>query len=84
VYLLGGITFFSEIVLPELPLMQHQGITPHPVRIRLGEAVDAQKVLGCRREAVGIELDGAWQMIHDLAQSNPDRMRSDPLVLHEG
>jgi hypothetical protein len=37
VYLLGGITFFSEIVLPELPLMQHQGATPHPVTIRLGE-----------------------------------------------
>ena len=37
VYLLGGITFFSEIVLPELPLIQHQGATPHPVRIRLGE-----------------------------------------------
>jgi hypothetical protein len=37
VYLLGGITFFSEIVLPELPLIQHQEATPHPVTIRLGD-----------------------------------------------
>jgi hypothetical protein len=37
VYLLGGITFSSEIVLPELPLIQHQGATPHPVTIRLGD-----------------------------------------------
>jgi hypothetical protein len=36
VYLLGGITFFSEIVLPELPLIQHQDATPGPVTIRLG------------------------------------------------
>jgi hypothetical protein len=40
VYLLGGITFFSEIVLPELPLIQQQGATPHPVTIRLGEVSD--------------------------------------------
>jgi hypothetical protein len=37
VYLLGGITLFSEIVLPELPLIQHEGATPHPVKIRLGD-----------------------------------------------
>jgi hypothetical protein len=37
VYLLGGVTLFSEIVLPELPLIQHQDATPHPVTIRLGE-----------------------------------------------
>jgi hypothetical protein len=37
VYVLGGITFFSEIVLPELPLIQHQHASPHPVFIRLGE-----------------------------------------------
>jgi hypothetical protein len=36
VYLLGGITFISEIALPELPLIQHQGDTLHPVNIRLG------------------------------------------------
>jgi hypothetical protein len=37
VYLLGGVTLFSEIVLPELPLIQHQDATPHPVTIRLGD-----------------------------------------------
>ncbi len=37
VYLLGGITLVSEIPLPELPLIQHQRATPHPVSIRLGE-----------------------------------------------
>ena len=36
VYLLGEITLFSEIVLPELPLIQHDRATPHPVTIRLG------------------------------------------------
>ncbi len=36
-YLLGGITFVSEIALPELPLIQQQSATPHPVSIRLGE-----------------------------------------------
>ncbi len=36
-YLLGGVTLFSEIVLPELPLIQHQDATPHPVTIRLGD-----------------------------------------------
>jgi len=40
VYLLGGITFFSEIVLPELPLIQRQEATPHPVTIRLGDVSD--------------------------------------------
>jgi hypothetical protein len=36
VYLIGGITLFSEIPLPELPLIQRQSATPHPVLIRLG------------------------------------------------
>jgi hypothetical protein len=36
VYLIGGITLFSEIPLPELPLIQQQSATPHPVFIRLG------------------------------------------------
>src|SRR5271156_3743456 len=37
VYLLGEITLFSEIVLPELPLIQRERATPHPVTIRLGD-----------------------------------------------
>ena len=37
VYLLGEITLLSEIVLPELPLIQHERATPHPVTIRLGD-----------------------------------------------
>jgi hypothetical protein len=37
VYLLGGITLASEIALPELPLIQHDGATAHPVNIRLGD-----------------------------------------------
>jgi hypothetical protein len=37
VYLLGGITLASEIALPELPLIQHDGATAHPVTIRLGD-----------------------------------------------
>ena len=36
VYLIGGITLISEIPLPELPLIQHQSATPHPVHVRLG------------------------------------------------
>jgi hypothetical protein len=40
VYLLGEITLFSEIVLPELPLIQHERATPHPVTIRLGDVPD--------------------------------------------
>jgi hypothetical protein len=36
-YQLGGITFVSEIALPELPLIQQQSAAPHPVSIRLGE-----------------------------------------------
>jgi hypothetical protein len=36
VYLIGGITLFSEIALPELPLIQQQSATPHPVQVRLG------------------------------------------------
>jgi hypothetical protein len=41
VYLLGEITLFSEIVLPELPLIQHESATPHPVTIRLGDVPDS-------------------------------------------
>ncbi|MGA3226019.1 MAG: hypothetical protein ABSC65_19785 [Acidobacteriaceae bacterium] len=37
IYLVGGITLVSEIALPELPLIQQQDATPHPVTIRLGE-----------------------------------------------
>jgi hypothetical protein len=36
-YLVGGITLVSEIALPELPLVQQQGATPHPVTIRFGQ-----------------------------------------------
>src|ERR1700749_228340 len=36
VYLIGGVTLISEIALPELPLIQQQSSTPHPVRVRLG------------------------------------------------
>jgi hypothetical protein len=36
VYLIGGITLVSEIPLPELPLIQQQSATPHPVHLRLG------------------------------------------------
>jgi hypothetical protein len=36
VYLIGGITLVSEIPLPELPLIQQQSPTPHPVHLRLG------------------------------------------------
>lgn len=36
VYLIGGITLVSEIVLPELPLIQHESATLHPVQVRLG------------------------------------------------
>jgi hypothetical protein len=36
VYLIGGITLVSEIPLPELPLIQRQNATPHPVQVRLG------------------------------------------------
>jgi hypothetical protein len=36
VYLIGGITLVSEIAFPELPLIQHQSVTPHPVQVRLG------------------------------------------------
>lgn len=38
VYLLGGITLVSEIALPELPLIQRQQATQHPVDVRLGDA----------------------------------------------
>src|ERR1700743_3642340 len=36
VYLIGGITLISELPLPELPLIQQQTATPHPVNVRLG------------------------------------------------
>ena len=36
VYLVGGITLVSEIELPELPLIQQQSATPHPVYVRVG------------------------------------------------
>ncbi len=35
-YLLGGVTLVSELVLPELPLIEQQSATPAPVNIRLG------------------------------------------------
>jgi hypothetical protein len=35
-YLLGGVTLVSELVLPELPLIDQQSATPDPVNIRLG------------------------------------------------
>src|SRR6202161_4574324 len=37
VYLLGEITLFAEIVLPELPLIQQERATPHPATIRPGD-----------------------------------------------
>jgi hypothetical protein len=40
VYLIGGITLISEIALPELPRIQQQKPTPHPVRIRVGAVAD--------------------------------------------
>lgn len=39
-YLIGGITLISEIALPELPPLQQQSPTPHPVQIRLGALPD--------------------------------------------
>src|SRR5580698_5524835 len=36
-YVVGGITLVSEIALPELPLIQQQSASLHPVAIRLGE-----------------------------------------------
>jgi hypothetical protein len=40
VYLIGGITLISEIALPELPLIQHQRATLHPVQVRLGKVAN--------------------------------------------
>jgi hypothetical protein len=37
VYLLGGITLFSEIALPELSAIQQEGFTQHLVSIRIGD-----------------------------------------------
>src|SRR5271165_454184 len=39
-YLVGGITLLSELALPELPLIQQQSATPHPVIIRMGEVAN--------------------------------------------
>jgi hypothetical protein len=36
-YLLGGITLFSEIALPELSRVQRESFTQHPVSIRIGD-----------------------------------------------
>ena len=36
-YVVGGITLVSEIALPELPLIQQQSASLHPVAIRLGK-----------------------------------------------
>jgi hypothetical protein len=36
-YLLGGITLVSELPLPELPVIQLEHATQHPVNIRLGK-----------------------------------------------
>jgi hypothetical protein len=36
VYLFGGVTLVSEIPFPELPLIQQQSATLHPVHVRLG------------------------------------------------
>jgi hypothetical protein len=41
VYLLGGVTLVSEISLPELPLLQPDEATPHPVTIRVGPVADS-------------------------------------------
>jgi hypothetical protein len=51
VYQLGGITLVSEIVLPELPPVQHFHAAPHPVHIRLA------KVTGPKLEAVEVDPD---------------------------
>lgn len=40
VYLIGGVTLISEIALPELPRIQHQSTTPHPVQIRCGHVAN--------------------------------------------
>ena len=39
-YLVGGITLVSEIALPELPLIQQQSATPHPVIVRMGKVAN--------------------------------------------
>ncbi len=64
-------------------LRAHDNLPPIGNQIA-SNAVDAQEVLRCGREAIGIDLDGPRQMIRNLAQSNSDRMRSGPLVLYEG
>jgi hypothetical protein len=40
VYLIGGVTLISEIALPELPRIQQQSTTPHPVQVRLGNVAN--------------------------------------------
>src|ERR1700740_913875 len=49
VYLIGGVTLISEIELPEVPLIQLQSVTPHPLPGRLGAV--ANHLPG------GVELD---------------------------
>src|ERR1700744_3325324 len=39
-YLLGGITLVSDLVLPELPMIEQQCVTSAPVNIRLGPVPD--------------------------------------------
>ena len=39
-YLLGGMTLLSEIPLPELPCLQPNQATPHPVTLQLGSVDD--------------------------------------------
>lgn len=39
-YLVGGITLVSELALPELPLIQQQSATPHPVIVRMGKVAN--------------------------------------------
>ena len=40
VYVLGGITLESEILLPELTAVQHEETTAHRVRVRVGAVAD--------------------------------------------
>src|ERR1700761_6525201 len=40
IYQFGGMTFVSEIPLPELPLVQHQQSTAHQVEIRLEKVTE--------------------------------------------
>jgi len=62
-YLLGGVTLVSELMLPELPLIEPQSATSGPVNIRLGSissqlpgAVEAQR--GCVAAMSGLSGRG--------------------------